>query len=167
MRGRIQGLSSLKQKFDKYPALVVAGIRKAMESAAQDMVNMAQTLVAKGDSGELEEAIGWTWGEAPQGAMILGSVKGKGAGSLTITVYAGNSEAFYARWVEFGTAKHSTAKGGGTVKGKAALSSGGGIAHPGAAAQPFFYVSYRANRKKAVAKIRAATARAGKKAATL
>lgn len=137
-----------------------------MEAAAQDIVDMAQTLVAKGDSGELEEAIGWTWGDAPQGAMILGSVKSKD-GNLTITVYAGNSEAFYARWVEFGTAAHSTAKGGGTKAGQAASANGGGIAHPGAAAQPFFYVSYRANRKKAVNKIRSAVTRAGKKAATL
>jgi HK97 gp10 family phage protein len=47
---------------------------------------------------------------------------------LTATIYAGNDEAYYARWVEFGTVKM--------------------------AAQPFFYPSYRALRKKAKSNIK-------------
>jgi HK97 gp10 family phage protein len=53
------------------------------------------------DDGTLRDSIGWTWGDAPAGSMVLAATKGA---ALRITIYAGNDEAFYARWVEFGTA---------------------------------------------------------------
>ena len=43
-------------------------------------------------------------------------------GDLTLTIYAGSTTAFYARWQEFGTANMP--------------------------ASPYFYVSWRANRKQ-------------------
>lgn len=62
--------------------------------------------------GALKDSIGWTWGAPPKGSMTLGQVKRSSAGALarsalgkrlTITVNAGNEEAFWARWVAFGT----------------------------------------------------------------
>lgn len=153
--GSVKGLSQLRQKLLLLPKVAKVEIAKAMELGADDIVSMAKQLASRfTDSGDLQMSIGWTWGEAPRGALTLASVKGKGtAGDLKITVYAGNDKAFYARWVEFGTAPHSVAKGGGTVGGKKDASRGKGTPHPGAKAQPFFFVSYRANRKRVRSRI--------------
>jgi hypothetical protein len=96
--------------------------------------------------------------------MTLGKVESIG-GDLTITVYAGSDEVFWARWVEFGTAPHNTAKGGGTKLGKLIGSVGGGIQHPGTAARPFFYVSYRALRRRVRGRITRGINKAAKQVA--
>lgn len=69
------------------------------------------------------------------------------------------------RFLEFGTAPHSTAKGGGTILGKklAAQNGAKGI-HPGTAAQPHIFPTWRAYKKKASAKIRAAVNKAVREA---
>ncbi|MEB2845926.1 HK97-gp10 family putative phage morphogenesis protein [Endobacterium cereale] len=55
---------------------------------------------------------------------------------------------FIWRFLEFGTAPHSTAKGGGTVIGKKqALANKTGM-HPGAVAQPHIFPTYRAMKPK-------------------
>ncbi len=123
-----------------------------MEKVADEIVRMMQSLVPYGD-GTLMESIGWTWGKAPKGSMVLSTVKASLGGELTLTIFAGNSEAFYARWVEFGTAQHAN---GGMFPG---------TRHPGTNAQPFFYVSWRANKKSAVRAVRKATRDAAKKVA--
>ncbi|MGQ3213005.1 MAG: HK97 gp10 family phage protein [Shinella sp.] len=63
------------------------------------------------------------------------------------------------RFLEFGTAPHNTAKGGGTVLGQMAHREGGGTQHPGTAAQPHIFPTYRAMRPKIVKRIRAAVNR--------
>lgn len=63
-------------------------------------------------------------------------------------------------WLEFGTAPHSTAKGGGTVAGKAAATS----MHPGTPAQPHIFPTYRAMRKKIKKRITAAVNKAVREA---
>lgn len=152
---KIKGLSSLEKKLRALPVAAKASIAKAMEEAADDIVAMMKRLASRfTDTGDLQMSIGWTWGKAPRGAMTLASVAGKGNNKdLMITIYAGNSEAFYARWVEFGTKPHNVASGGGTKAGKAHHAEGGGTGHPGAKAQPFFYVSYRARKKATTARI--------------
>ena len=135
----VLGLSSLRRKLKRLPDAARAEIGKAMEKIAAEVVTLAKSL-APVDSGALRNSIGWTWGDAPQGAMVLGQVKG-GSGNLRITIYAGNDEAFWARWVEFGTSGH-------TNEGLYA-----GSEHPGTAAQPFFYPSWRARRRSARSRI--------------
>jgi len=81
----------------------------------------------------------------------LGNITGASgrAGDLVITIFAGNDEAFYARWVEFGTRPHTI-----TVKNAPTLSRGGvnfgtSVSHPGAStANAFFFPAYRAMRKR-------------------
>lgn len=165
---RIVGLNSLKKKFDRLPDALRQQIMTAMEKSADEICAMMRTLVPKGETKALYDSIDWTWGSAPMGSMTLASVaNGSKEGNLTITIYAGDDDAFYARWVEFGTGKHSVARGGGTKAGQASFASGGGIGHPGSKAQPFFYVSYRANRKRAKSRISRATTAAAKKVAAL
>lgn len=104
------------------PTAAKSSIKTALEQSADEIVELAKSLVPK-DTGDLRDSIGWTYGKVPRGAMTLGKVfASKLAGDLTITIYAGNSEAYYARWVEFGTLKM--------------------------AAQPYFYPAYRALRKR-------------------
>lgn len=154
MASRILGLDRLNKKLKAFPKAVEAEISKAMEQSANEIVAMSKSL-APVDSGDLQMSIGWTWGDVPKGAMVLGKVKssGKGAGNLQITVFAGGGEAWYARLVEFGTAPHLN---GGRFAGSQ---------HPGTAAQPFFYPAYRATRKRAKGRVTRAVNAAAKRVA--
>ncbi|SFV33179.1 phage protein, HK97 gp10 family [Devosia crocina] len=155
MATKIIGLDRLKKKLRRLPGAVEAEIRKAMEQTANEVVAMAKSLVpVSPGGGTLRDSIGWTYGDAPVGAMTLGKVKsGRASGDLVITVYAGGGDAFYARFVEFGTAPHLN-------KGRFA-----GSEHPGTAAQPFFYPSWRANRRKGRGRVSRAITKAAKRVA--
>lgn len=48
------------------------------------------------------------------------------------------------RFLEFGTAPHNTALGGGTVKGRSDALQGNGNLHPGTPAQPHIFPTWRA-----------------------
>ncbi|QOF71472.1 HK97 gp10 family phage protein [Aminobacter sp. SR38] len=132
----VQGIAALNRKLTvTIPAKVEAATKKAMEKGADELVDMMKRLVsvsADGSHGKapgtLRDSIGWTWGDAPKGSFtIMKSSGGREYSGLKITIYAGNKEAFYARWNEFGTMKMS--------------------------AQPFFFPSYRAMRKRIKSRI--------------
>ncbi|MFG1238008.1 HK97-gp10 family putative phage morphogenesis protein [Xanthobacter autotrophicus DSM 597] len=149
----IKGLASLRRKLRAIPDAAREEIRRAMEEAAQEVVNLARHL-APVDAGDLRDSIGWTWGDPPRGAIVLAKSRPrKGAKDMRLTIYAGNDKAFYARWVEFGTAAHPN-------KGKFT-----GTRHPGTRAQPFFFPAYRAERKKMKSKVSRAITKAAKKVA--
>ncbi|WP_200898747.1 HK97-gp10 family putative phage morphogenesis protein [Candidatus Rhodobacter oscarellae] len=93
----------MRRKFTQtVPEEVRKSATAALEKGAQEIVDMARSL-APVDSGDLRDSIGWTWGDAPKGSLVLGAVGGQEYGTLRITVYAGNDDAFYAAWQEFGT----------------------------------------------------------------
>jgi HK97 gp10 family phage protein len=154
MATKIQGLDRLKRKLGQFPTVVREEIAKAMEQSANEIVSLAKSL-APVDDGDLQMSISWTWGDAPKGSMVLGQVKssGKGAGNMQITVFAGGGDAFYARFIEFGTAPHVN---GGRFAGSQ---------HPGTSAQPFFYPAYRATRKRAKSRVTRAVNKAAKRIA--
>jgi HK97 gp10 family phage protein len=145
----VQGISDLKKAVAALPKRVEAAARPAMEVGAEELVKMMKRLVPV-DTGQLRDSIGWTWGDAPEGATLLAETDPDSRG-LKITVYATD---YAARWVEFGTAPHNVARGGGTVKGKKQLSAGGGHGHPGTRAHPFFFPSYRALKKRIQSRIK-------------
>ncbi|MBA8851193.1 HK97 gp10 family phage protein [Ochrobactrum intermedium] len=151
MAVKIKGLDRLQIKLKKFPEVAETLVKAAMEQGAQDIVNMMQNLVPV-DDGELMESIGWTWGQAPKYSQRIGSVKSND-GKLTITIYAGNSKVRYAHLVEFGSAPHVN---GGMYPG---------TFNPGAKAQPFFYVSWRAKRRSARARVSRAITKAAKQIA--
>lgn len=123
----VQGLESLKRKLTRtIPDRVRQRTRLAMEKGADEIVAMAKGLVPVGATGDLKASIGWTWGDAPKGSITLASSKPVGNGER-ITIYAGNSEAYYARWVEFGTSK--------------------------ATPHPYFYPSYRTLKRRVKSRI--------------
>lgn len=157
---KVQGLGRLNRKLKAFPKAVEAEISKAMEQSANEIVAMAKSLVT---SDRVREAIGWTWGDAPEGALVLGTVggKGRGTGNLRITIYAGDASTMVgtkykvqlARLIEFGTAPHIN-------QGRFA-----GSQHPGTPAAPFFYVSWRAGRKRAKGRVTRAVNKAAKRIA--
>jgi HK97 gp10 family phage protein len=150
---KILNLARLDRKLKRLPTVAKAEIKSAMEAAASEIVAMMKSLVPV-DDGALRDSIGWTWGKAPKGSLAVAAVKSGMAGDLTLTIYAGNAEAYYARWVEFGTKRHENA-------GKFA-----GTQHPGTTARPFFYVSWRANKRSSKRLIRKGMRDAARKVAT-
>lgn len=149
MSMQILGKVAFERKLQRMPERVKAAARKAMEAAAEDVVRLAKSLVPV-EEGTLKESIGWTWGKPPNGALMLGKVLSAITGAeMTLTIYAGSNDAFYARWVEFGTAPHTNAAG----DFKARPGESRGLRHPGSAAKPFFYPAYRANKRQAIRKI--------------
>ena len=136
---KILNFARLDRKLKRLPDTTRSHIKAQMGTVADEVVRMMKSLAPK-DSGALAASIGWTWGKAPKGAGIVASVKSSLGGDLTITIYAGDAEAYYARWQEFGT-----------------------VDTP---AHPYFYVSWRANKKTAVRQVRKAVRDAAKKAAT-
>lgn len=149
---KLLNLVKLDRKLKRLPTVAKTHIQSEMEKTADSIVSMMKSLVPK-DDGTLMDSIGWTWGKAPKGSMVIAAVKSGLAGDLTLTIYAGSAKAYYARWVEFGTAAHVN---GGMFKG---------TKNPGTNARPFFYVSWRANKKSAVRAVRKATRASARKVA--
>lgn len=135
MTAKVRGVEKLNRKLAALPKVAKDEIRKALAKSADEIAAMARRLVPV-DSGALRESIGWTYGRAPKGSLVLarGGVEG-----LTVTVFAGNDKEFYARWVEFGTVNMR--------------------------AQPYFFPSYRANRRRARSRISRGVTAAAKKVA--
>lgn len=153
MARSVRGKDQLIRKLSALPALAEKRILAAMAAAADDIVSMMKRL-APVDDGDLQMSISWTWGDAPKGSLTIGKVsRTRRDGSPRITIFAGNHEAYYARWVEFGTAPHIN---GGRFAGSR---------NPGTRAQPFFYVSFRAGRRRAKSAISRAITRAAKEVA--
>lgn len=137
---KIKNLDRLNRKLIKLSQVAIDQIRPAMEEGANDIVEMAKRF-APVDTGALRNSINWVWGtEIPEGSRALGKIGGKRSDpQLVITIYAGNKDVFYSRWVEFGT---KVAK-----------------------AYPFFFPSYRAQKKRVKSRIRRAVSRAAKQEA--
>ena len=112
----------LRARLAKIPDIAREAAAAAMEECAAEIVAEMKLLVPV-DSGDLRDSIGWTWGDIPAGSFMIDEIRsGKNAGqqyaTLRIKIYAGNREAFYARFIEFGT-------------------------KTGVRAQPFFHAGYR------------------------
>ncbi|WP_421440719.1 HK97 gp10 family phage protein [Agrobacterium tumefaciens] len=147
----ILGLAKLNRKLAKLPAAAEKRIKEAMGQGADEIVALMKSLVAV-DSGELRDSIGWTWGDAPKYSQKIATVKSTD-GKLVITIYAGNSKVRYAHLVEFATKAHENA------------GQFPGTQHPGTKAQPFFFVSYRALRRRTKSRITRAINKSAKEVA--
>ncbi|GEM_PF-443223 len=136
-------------------ARLKGGIPAVLASCAEDLVaDMKRRCPVEADTpfrrrpGLLRDSISWVFGNAPRtratGAIRLG---GRGSRGLRVTIFAGNDDAFYARFVEFGT--RAGTKGEriavGTKKSRKRTRKVKRT-HPGNPAQPFFWPAYRAQR---------------------
>lgn len=148
----IEGLDRLRRKLTKtIPEAARARIKEALEASANEAVAQMKRL-APVDDGDLQASISWTWGDAPKGALAL-ATSTKSVDGMRVTIFAGNAEAYYARFVEFGTSPHRN-------KGKFA-----GSQHPGTRAQPFFFPGWRIARKKVKGRVTRAIRAAAREAA--
>jgi HK97 gp10 family phage protein len=145
----IKGLNRLNRKLKRFPEAAIGEIRAAMEQSAAEIVAMAKSFV-RVDTGALRDSIGWTWGKAPDGAMVLGEVRaGRGAGNLRITIFAGNELTMVAnkRGQQFQNAR---------------IQEFGTKERPG---QPYFYPAYRAIRKRVKSRVSRAVTKSAKRVA--
>lgn len=107
---------------------------------------MQKRLAPRGKTGNLEKSIKYSKGglsvESSDvgGGVTLGGVDVQGDPDLTFVITAGDRDAFYASWVEFGTAPHVS---GGFFVGF----------EISAQAHPFFFPGYRAVRKAVKARV--------------
>lgn len=147
----IIGKDRLLRKLKAFPPRAEALIRAAMVDSAEQTVSMMRSLVPV-DSGDLQMSISWTWGDAPKGSLKIGQIKSR-EGNMRITIFAGGGDAYYSRFVEFGSSPF-------TSGGKFA-----GATNPGVRAQPFFYVSARAQRRPTKSRISRAITKAAKEIA--
>lgn len=138
---RVEGLSRFQRRLSAVPKVARDELRKALEQSAEEMVTHMKRLVPV-VTGELQMSIGWTWGEAPKGAMIIARSRASaytraaaGAG-MVVTIYAAGGEAWYGRLIEFGK--------GPLKKGKS----------------PFFYPVWRIYKRRVKARISRATKKA-------
>jgi HK97 gp10 family phage protein len=111
-------IARIRKKLKAVAPSIEKAVAASLEKSAQEIVDLAKSLCPV-DRGDLRNSIGWTWGDAPDGAIVLAASEGA---AMRITIYAGSDDAFYVRWVEFG---HSTAS-----------------------PQPFFLPAYRTLRKR-------------------
>lgn len=146
VKAKIIGMAPLLRKLKVLPDAAREKLRQAMAQEAEKIVELMRRLAPDDDA--LRRSIGWTWGDkVPKGAMAVAT---KGKGDLAITIYAGDKDAFYARWWEFGTAEreHKSGKKVGAMR-----------------AHPFFYPGWRAGRKAAKAALRKASRDAAREVA--
>lgn len=150
------GLDKLNRKLGRLPAAFEEAARLALAEAAQEVVDMMKHLVPV-DQGDLRDSIGWTFGNAPKGSLVLlraGKSRKSGmTAGLRVTIFAGGGKAYYARFVEFGTAAHDA---GGLFKGA-------GI--PAIAAQPFFFPAWRAKKRRVKSRVAREMNKAAKRVA--
>lgn len=121
----VEGLDRLKARWGAIPERVRSEVASAMERVAPLIVADMRKLAPK-DTGALALSIGWTWGDAPKGAMVIGSYRSQAYGGMRVTIYAGGEatatrqarssgdrardrhrsgyfDSNYARYQEFGT----------------------------------------------------------------
>ena len=130
----VKGVAALHRRFEAIPDRIKDAVVEPMEAYAEQIVAMMRSLVPV-KSGALRDSIGWTWGDdAPKGSLRIAQVSGRDFGGISITIYAGtrdkslgDADAYYAMWQEFGTRNMP--------------------------ANPYFYVSWRANRGRVKAGI--------------
>lgn len=125
----VKGLAEFERRWAAIPRRVIEAARDTLEQNAEEIVADMRRVAPRGATGALANSIGWTWGDAPKGSMVLGTVGGSEYATLRITIFAGtrdkslgDQDAFYARFQEFGTVKM--------------------------AANPFFFPVWRARRRR-------------------
>lgn len=100
----VKGLRRFKKRLTRdVPEAVREAAKKALAQGAAELVAEMKRR-APVESGDLRESIGWTWGDAPKGAMVIGEVRNPASkGDLRITIYAGGGDVYYHWFQEFGT----------------------------------------------------------------
>lgn len=145
----------IEAQLKEIPDIAVEAATKAMEAGAADIVQAMKAAVPVGH-GALRDSIGWTWGDLPPGTFMIDEVRsgpnrGMQYATLRLKIYAGSKDAFYARFLEYGTQPHSLTRNASVARGHR---QDKGPHHPGTPAQPFFRPTWQAERLKFRKRIR-------------
>lgn len=140
---KVENADRLKRRL---AAMRDAPRRRISEAIWGGAGELAEAIRANAHGERLKASVGRAWGNAPTDAGLATGEQSearsiKGDRGLAATVYAGSREAFWARWEEFGTRPHPN-------KGLFE-----GTDHPGTAARPFFFPTFRLRRKALLSRI--------------
>lgn len=162
---KFEGVDSLMRKLKAITPKAVEKIEKALDQGADEIV-ATQKQFAPRERGALIRSIRKVKGKyTPDNPNVRGVGGSKSATGITIV--AGDKTAFYAAFVEFGTAPHKIRPKPGkslVVAGKV-LPPDVAIDHPGSKPHPFFYPGYRINKRRVKSRITRAVKAAAKEAA--
>lgn len=185
----VQGLDKLERKLAAIPAAVRLEMRNALATNADELADMMRRL-APADTTKLRRSIGWRFATGGDDTSSRSGLRAgraaqsvaKGNSELAVEVFAGDRErtgAYYARWVEYGTAagvrkrsrSYSQGKGGPGLNLRSTASGGKKRTrkvyrtHPGTRAQPFFWPAYRALKRRMQSRLTRAMTKAIKQTA--
>jgi HK97 gp10 family phage protein len=153
MATKVERREWLIKKINAMPAVIRTATQKALLESGEEIASLARHLAPK-KSGALERSIGVTLGQyVTDNANVRGVDSGSEGHDLSVTVHAGDATAYYAQFVEFGTAPH---RNGGLFKGSE---------HPGSTPSPFFFPAYRALKKRSKSRVSRAMNKAIKRVA--
>lgn len=158
MATKVKGLRNLERKLRAMPPTVNTALSEAIAENATELTAMMRRLAPQ-DDGDLVRSIEWFWSQPGRRGGLFGRgrttdtrVSIKGAERLSATIAAGDSVAYYAAFVEFGTQSgvrgQQLANPGANRRSRRSLRT-----HPGSRAQPFFFPSYRALRRRMKARM--------------
>ncbi|ETX26439.1 HK97-gp10 family putative phage morphogenesis protein, partial [Roseivivax isoporae] len=99
----VKNLAKFQRRMRAIPLSVRLEVVRQLEKEADKIVKLMKAFAPKGATRQLVESIGWTWGDAPKGAITVGKVARNEYDRIAITIYAGGGDAFYAKFQEFGT----------------------------------------------------------------
>ena len=139
----VKNVDKFKARLRAAPEVVRKDLKVAIEKAAESVVQDMRIFNPLPNDIE----IGWTWGDAPDGAITVSSFKGTEFDWIKVTIYA-KGDNFPAAWFEHGTANrfHKSGKSTGRI-----------------VASPFFYPVFRANKSRIKSRISRALRAAIKK----
>lgn len=146
----VKGVAQFKKRLRDIPVNVQNEVVLTMQKTAE---RVTREMRAWNPLTDADIEINWTWGDAPKGAITLGTVrsgkrKGRTYDQIAITIYA-RGRGFAAMWFETGTAERfqkTTGRRTGRIT-----------------AQPFFWPVYRANKTRIRRAVNSAVRRGFKK----
>lgn len=158
MSAQLKGRESLMRRLNQLAPNIEKYSAEAKMKAAQQLADEIRARAPTGATLEYMESLDGdllTSRPAQEGVNIAATKDPQATGIFARFIW---------RFLEFGTAPHSTAKGGATVLGKKqALANKAGM-HPGSVAQPHIFPTYRAMKPKIRRMIMAAVNKAVREA---
>lgn len=139
MRARINS-EAVTRRFRALPDELQKGVQKSVVRGAEDVADQARALAPGGS--ELQDSI---MVAGPGKKVVRRGKTSETLGPMQALVLV---DAWYARFVEFGTKRHVN-------RGQFA-----GTTHPGTKARPFFWPAYRLTKKKVARRVKTAIGKA-------
>ena len=143
----IKGFESWRRKMRKAPKIYAETIDKTLAKSGAEMARSVRALVPVGRSGRLRDSVG---------SRVEAALDGS---SRSVVIFAGDDDAYYARFVEFGTQA--------STKGQRVSRASGdrkaGRTHTGTTGRPFFWPAYRIMRRLLKRRLKSASRRAARK----